>query len=79
MKQLNHLGVVLVLTGLLFSTAALAGAKEETPKAPPAAKAHPGLLDPSQAAETAPETFRVRVETTAGTNDGPSNPGASDG
>lgn len=49
---------------------------EPEPTPPPAAKRderstapagpHPGLRDPSQATETAPETFRVKFETTEG-------------
>lgn len=39
--------------------------KADLPKPTPAGP-HPGLLDPSRAAETAPDLYKVRFETTAG-------------
>jgi len=56
-----------VITALLLLTlalgfAAVAAATDESAEAKP----HPALLDPSLATETAPDIYRVKMETTAG-------------
>jgi peptidyl-prolyl cis-trans isomerase A (cyclophilin A) len=60
------LALVLPLAGLAGKADASAqeAAKKEAPK--PVAKPNPGLLDPAAANETAPDTFKVRFQTTKG-------------
>ncbi len=70
MKILETLLLLSLLAACSSEPAGAPDAGADTPagatEAPEPAGPHPGLLDPSKATETAPESFRVRVETTEG-------------
>jgi peptidyl-prolyl cis-trans isomerase A (cyclophilin A) len=62
MKTKNCVIATLLILTLAVGSAAVAPATDEAAEAKP----NPALLDPSLATETAPETYRVKMETTAG-------------
>jgi peptidyl-prolyl cis-trans isomerase A (cyclophilin A) len=60
----KHLLVTTLICFAVTAGCAVVAIAEEKAAAP--AKPNPALLDPSLAAETAPKTYRVKMETTAG-------------
>jgi peptidyl-prolyl cis-trans isomerase A (cyclophilin A) len=63
MHRIRSIAVTLMCIALFFIASGIAISEEKSAegKAP-----HPALLDPSRATEQAPETYRVKMETTAG-------------